>query len=69
MFQILKNDWEVPWSVPMVVNSIRVLMDTISARVVHFLREGNTLAFYFTNLVFVFAGDFEFNNLEQNLVE
>lgn len=40
----------------MVVNSVRLLMDIISIRVVHSLREGNTLADFLTNLVFDFAG-------------
>lgn len=53
MVQILQGNWEVPWSVTMEVNSIRALMCNISVRVIHSFREGNTLADFFTNLVFV----------------
>lgn len=42
----------------MVVNPIKAMMDNILVRVVHSLREGNTLADFFTNLVFDIVGDF-----------
>lgn len=45
----------------MEVNSVRALMCNISVRVIHSFREGNALADFFTNLVFYFAGDFQFN--------
>ncbi|WMV08575.1 hypothetical protein MTR67_001960 [Solanum verrucosum] len=61
MVQILQGNWEVPWSVTMEVNSIRALMCNIPVRVIHIFKEGNTLADFFTNLVFDFAGDFQFN--------
>lgn len=46
------------------VKSIKVLMETISVRVIHFFRESNTLVDFFTNLLFSFIGDFHFNNVE-----
>ncbi|KAH0635938.1 hypothetical protein KY290_036338 [Solanum tuberosum] len=46
----------------MEVNSIKRLMETMSVRVQHSLREGNTLADYFANLVFDFAGPVEYMN-------
>lgn len=49
------------------VNSIWVLMNNLTIRVVYFLREGSTLADYFANLVFLSATDFEFNDNEQSL--
>lgn len=62
MVNILEGRWEVPWCVTMEVNAINRLRRRIStARVRHSLREGNTLADYFANLVFVFAGNFQFN--------
>lgn len=35
MVKILQGNWEVPWSVTMVVNSIRALIYNISVRVIH----------------------------------
>lgn len=40
-------------------------MKTMSVRVIHPLKEGNTLAKFFPDLIFNFAGDFQFNNVEQ----
>lgn len=62
MVQILKGEWKVPWSMTMVVNSIKRLCQVISVRVQHSLREGNVLANFFANLVFVFAGNFQINS-------
>lgn len=53
----------------MVVSSIKSLMENILVRVVHSLRKGNTLVNFFINLVFDFTGNFEYNNIEQVLLE
>ncbi|KAK4724480.1 hypothetical protein R3W88_027259 [Solanum pinnatisectum] len=37
----------------------------MSVRVQHSLREGNTLADFFANLVFHFAGIYEFNQFQE----
>ena len=63
MVHILEGKWDIPWSVALEVNSMNLLRRSLSVRVQHSLREGNTLADYFANLVFVFAGDFQFNSL------
>lgn len=68
MVQIHNLQREAPWSVAIVVNSIRSLIKNMLVRVVHSLREGNTLANFSTNLVFDFVGDFEYRSLEQALV-
>lgn len=65
MVQILSKVWEVPWSIAMVVKSIGTLIENLSVRVIHFHRKCNTLADFFANLIFDFAGDFHFNNVEQ----
>ncbi|KAK4736878.1 hypothetical protein R3W88_000575 [Solanum pinnatisectum] len=65
MVHILNGDWETPWSVTMEVNSINRLRNLISIRVQHSLREGNTLADFFANLVFHFAGTYEFNQYQE----
>jgi len=62
MVHILEGEWDVPWSVALEVNDIRRLRGVVSARVKHSFREGNTLADFFTNLVFSFAGDFQINH-------
>lgn len=49
----------------MEVNSIKDMMDSCSARVQHSLGKGNTLADYLANLVFHFAGNFEFNSFHE----
>lgn len=36
-------------------------------RIKHSFREGNKVAEYFTNLVFDFAGNFQFNSLQEVL--
>ncbi|PHU07815.1 hypothetical protein BC332_24304 [Capsicum chinense] len=53
--QVLNQEWEVSWSVSIIVNSIKELMRVITVNVVHSLREGNTLADFFTNLIIDFA--------------
>lgn len=37
----------------------------MSAKVQHSFRKGNTLANYLTNLVFIFAGSFQFNHFQE----
>jgi len=65
MVNILNGEWESPWSVTMEVNSINRIRNSISVRVQHSFREGNTLADFFANLVFVFAGNYEFNSFHE----
>lgn len=64
MVQILEGRWDVPWSVTLEVNSISYLRRSLSARVQHIFREGNTLADYFANLVFDLAGDYQFSHFQ-----
>lgn len=64
LVQVLQGEWEVPWCVVLEVNFIRELMSQVTARVVHSLWEGNTLADYFANMVLDFAGDFQITNVE-----
>lgn len=49
----------------MVVNVINDLKVNTTIGVVHSRWEGNTLVELFTILVFGFAGNFQYNNLEQ----
>ncbi|XP_060210742.1 uncharacterized protein LOC132637707 [Lycium barbarum] len=56
MRMILDGIWEVPWSISLVVKRIQHLREGRQIQVIHFLREGNCLVDYFTNLVFDFAG-------------
>uniref|UniRef100_A0A0V0HLT4 Putative ovule protein n=1 Tax=Solanum chacoense TaxID=4108 RepID=A0A0V0HLT4_SOLCH len=62
---MLNGEWDVPWSVTLEVNSINRLRELMTVRVQHFLREGNTLADFFANLVFHFAGTIEFNQFQE----
>jgi len=47
------------------IKSIRSLFRGLTVRVVHSLREGNTLADFLTNLAFDFAGEINFNNADE----
>lgn len=42
-------------------------MKSMSGIVIHYLRKGNMLADFLTNLVFICAGDFQYNKVEQLL--
>jgi len=48
-----------------VINSIQSLLRVLTVKVVHSLREGNTLADFLTNLAFDFAGEINFNTADQ----
>ncbi|KAK4716438.1 hypothetical protein R3W88_014776 [Solanum pinnatisectum] len=65
MVHILNGDCETPWNVTMEVNSINRLRDLMSVRVQYSLRERNTLADFFSNLVFHFAGTYKFNLFQE----
>ncbi|WMV37316.1 hypothetical protein MTR67_030701 [Solanum verrucosum] len=65
MVNIIKGRWEIPWSLSLEVNTVNELMRIVSARVQHSLREGNTLADFLTNLVFIFAGGFQYNQFQE----
>ncbi|MCD9638650.1 hypothetical protein HAX54_022740, partial [Datura stramonium] len=64
LINFIEGKWEVPWSVAMEVNYINLLKRKLSARVQHAFREGNALTDYY-NLVFVFAGNFQFSNFQE----
>ncbi|KAG5600151.1 hypothetical protein H5410_031521 [Solanum commersonii] len=55
MVQMLEGRWDISWSVTLEIHSINWLRRSISSRVQHSFREGNTLVDYFANLVFDFA--------------
>uniref|UniRef100_M1D7E5 Reverse transcriptase n=1 Tax=Solanum tuberosum TaxID=4113 RepID=M1D7E5_SOLTU len=57
---IINGVWKILWRVTVEVNSIRKMMNSWPVRVQHSLREGNTLADFLANLVFHFAGNFDF---------
>jgi len=59
LVHILNGEWEVPWRVTMEVNSINRLRNSLTQ---NSLRIENTLVDFFANLVFSFAGNFEYNN-------
>ncbi|WMV37272.1 hypothetical protein MTR67_030657 [Solanum verrucosum] len=61
---MLNGEWIVPWSVALEVNYINRMRTLMTTRVQHSLREGNTLADYFTNLAFNFAGTFVFKQFQ-----
>ena len=65
MVNIINGDWEIPWTVSMEVKTINRIRDAISVRVQHSLREGNTLTDFFANLVFSFAGTYEFSSVQE----
>ncbi|PHU04979.1 hypothetical protein BC332_25801 [Capsicum chinense] len=54
--QILNTQWEIPWSLAVLVKSIKALMESMSVRVIHSHKEGNTLVDFLTYLVFTYAG-------------
>jgi len=65
MVQILEGKWETPWNVSVEINLIKGLLTLITTSVQHSFREGNTLVDYFTNLVFDFAGNYQFNSFQE----
>lgn len=69
MVHIIEGDWDLPWNVALEVNNIRRLRRSVSARVKHSLREGNALSDFFANLVFSFAGNFQFDQLQDVPIE
>ncbi|WMV32083.1 hypothetical protein MTR67_025468 [Solanum verrucosum] len=52
---MLNGVWDTPWNVVLETSSINRMRDLLTLRVQHSLKEGNTLADYFTNLIFDFA--------------
>ncbi|KAH0669287.1 hypothetical protein KY285_023446 [Solanum tuberosum] len=44
LVKMLNGEWDVPWSVTLVVDFINRLRELMTVRVRHSLREGNTLA-------------------------
>lgn len=65
LVHMLNGEWDISWSVTLDVNSINRLRTKMTVRVQHSLREENTLANYFANLVFLFTGTYEFNHFQQ----
>lgn len=65
MVNIINGDWEIPWTVSKEVKTINRIRNGLSVRVQHSLREGNTLANFFANLVFSFAGTYEFSSIQE----
>ncbi|XP_060170630.1 uncharacterized protein LOC132601565 [Lycium barbarum] len=55
MQKVLDGIWEVPWNIALPVMSIQRWRKDKDISVVHVFREGNSVADYFTNLVFDFA--------------
>lgn len=55
----------MPWSVTLEINSINRLRDLLTVRVQYFLRKENALADYFANLVFDFAGTYEYKTFQE----
>lgn len=64
LLKLIEGRWDVPWSVTLEVNSISYLRRSLSARVQHIFREGNTLADYFANLFFDLACDYQFSHFQ-----
>lgn len=54
--KVLNGIWEVPWLITLDVSYIKSLLMNREVEVVHTYREGNTLADFFTNYAFDFAG-------------
>ena len=65
MQKILDGIWEVPWRISLVVKRIQRLREGKQIGVAHVLREGNSLADFFTNLVFDFTGTMQFHNFQE----
>ncbi|KAF3659724.1 hypothetical protein FXO37_13850 [Capsicum annuum] len=58
--QILNVKWLIPWSLAMRVKPIKTLMESMSVRVIHSHRKGNTLDDFITNWVFTCAASYYF---------
>lgn len=54
--KILCGIWEVTWSISLNVGYIKGLMMDIEVEVLHTYREGNSVADFFANIAFNFAG-------------
>lgn len=62
---IMNGFWKIPWRVTVEVNSIRKKMNSWLVRLQHFLREGNSLTDFLANMVFHFAGNFDFRTFQK----
>lgn len=58
MTKFIEGIWEVPWSVVKEVEAINKMRKNVPIQLKHTLREGNTLADFFANLVVNFAGTY-----------
>ncbi|XP_060182743.1 uncharacterized protein LOC132612645 [Lycium barbarum] len=65
MKMILKEEWKVPWSISILVDDIKRMMEDQTVAVEHIHREGNGLADFLTNLVFNFAGTLQFHSFQE----
>ena len=66
LVHILNGEWEMLWTVTIEVNSINRLRNVLIVRVQQYsLRKENIVDEFFANLVFDFAGNFEYNNFHE----
>lgn len=65
MKRIIDGEWKTPWCIGKEVKRIKGMKDHFNVIFQHVLQEGNTLANYFANLVFSFAGTIIFNSFTE----
>ncbi|XP_060200320.1 uncharacterized protein LOC132628562 [Lycium barbarum] len=62
MKNVVEGIWECPWSIVAEVDIIKKLKARCNVLILHVYREGNSLAYFLTNLAFYFAGTSRFNS-------
>ncbi|WMV26082.1 hypothetical protein MTR67_019467 [Solanum verrucosum] len=65
MTKVIEGIWEVPWSVVKEVEAINKMRKNVPIQLKHTLREGNTRADFFANLVVNFAGTYLVENFQE----
>ncbi|XP_059312432.1 uncharacterized protein LOC132063745 [Lycium ferocissimum] len=65
MKMIINAEWKIPWSISMLVDDIKRLMEDQRVIVMHIHREGNGLVDFLTNFVFYFARTVQFHNFQE----
>ncbi|XP_060202597.1 uncharacterized protein LOC132631015 [Lycium barbarum] len=65
MKNFISNEWEVPWSIILIIKEINRMGRNQTTQIQYIFREGNAVADFLTNLAFDFAGTVQFHNLQE----
>lgn len=69
VYNFSNGSWEIPWSISMKIKHINDMRSCMNIGVQHIMRKGNKVTYYFTNIIFSFAGikRIEYQSLQQVL--